>query len=71
MSTSWAISGRTPESTYLETSTWTEAPSMFGLASTLGGLTSPDFSTKFGFVSPGSSSALSTITKIKQDKTMN
>jgi len=29
---------------------------MFGLASTLGGLTSPEISTKFGFVSPGKSS---------------
>jgi len=32
MSTSLASSGTTPESTYNEASTWTEAPSIFGLA---------------------------------------
>jgi len=44
---------------------------MFGLATTLGGLTSPKILTKFGFVSPGTSSAFSTITIIKQHKNMN
>jgi len=44
---------------------------MFGLASTLGGLTSPEISTKFGFVSPETSFAFYTITIIKQYKNMN
>jgi len=71
MSTSLASSGTTPELTYNEASTWTEAPSIFDLASTLGGLTSPEFSKKIGFVSPGSSSAFSTVSINIQHKTMN
>jgi len=50
MSTSLASSGTTPESTYNEASTWTKAPSIFGLPSTLGDLTSLELSTKIGFV---------------------
>jgi len=46
VSTALALSGTTPESPYNEASTWTEAPSIFDLDSTLGGLTSPEFSTK-------------------------
>jgi len=41
------------------------------LASTLGGVTSPELSTKIGFVSTGSSSAFSTITITKESITMN
>jgi len=44
---------------------------MFGLATTLGGLTSPEILTRFGFVSPETSFAFSTITIIKQHKNIN
>jgi len=46
MSTLLASSGTTSESSYNEASTWTEAPPIFGLVSTLGSLTSPEFGQK-------------------------